>query len=368
MLGISVRILVDELAKRGQRVFIITASRVQGNEYMNLISVFQLPKIPQGFLRTVLTGPYSFYRAIDLFPKVHIVHYHWGAFFHHFPSMITSMFKTKKKKSIMTVRGGGLRLGLQNARMYSLTKKILKQVDRVVAISQGMYDLARMYHVSQRKLAIIPNAVDTQLFNPDANRLSIRKKFDIGDSPLVVSVGFEKIKGMEQLIKSIPNVLSEVSEARFIFIGTDEKRKIELQKLTRKLRVNQATFFVCPAPYYLMPNFIAAADVVATLFSSKVDKGQYVLPNEAGRVHLEAMACGTPVITSVAKELIENGRTGFRVSTDTHEIASAIVKILQDEKLREQMGKNARKLIIKHYSAEVMTERYSKLYEEVADL
>lgn len=365
MQGISVALLVDGLVERGQSVSVLTASKVVSYKHMNKVSIYRLPVIPDGAGRSMLTGLYGFCKAPHLHSSVDVIHYHWASLSPNFSTMIANGPMGEKRPSIMTVRGGGLRSGLQNAIRYSLIKTMLNKVDQVVAVSQGMYDIARMYNVSPKKLTIIPNGVDTALFNPNADGLSVRKNFDIGDCPLVVSVGFEKIKGMEHVIKSIPKVLNEISDVKFILIGTDEKRKIELQTLARRLKVERAVFFVCPAPYHIMPNFFAAADVVATLFSRMIHKGISILPNEFGRVHLEAMACGTPVITSVGKGLIDNGWTGFRVSTDSDDIASTIVRIVQDKKLGKRLGKNARKLIMKYYSVEAMTERYLQLYKEV---
>jgi len=364
MQGISVALLVDGLVRRGQSVSVLTASKVRSYKHTNTISIHRLPIIPHGPGRFILTSLYGFCKALHLHSRVDVIHYHWASLSPNFSTMIANELMGEKRPSIMTVRGGGLRSGLQNAVRYSLVRTMMKKMDHVVAISQGMYSLARMYHVSPNKLTIIPNGVDTTLFNPGVDSLSIRKKFDIGDSPLVASVGFEKIKGMEQLVRSIPMILNEIQDAKFILIGTDEKRKSELQILARKLKVDRAVFFVCPAPYYMMPNFFAAADVVATLFSLMTHKAISILPDEYGRIHLESMACGTPVITSVAKGLIENGVTGFRVSTNVDEIASAIVRILQDRKLKRRLGKNARKLIMKRYSVEVMTERYVQLYKK----
>lgn len=367
-MGLGMLEFPECLAKVGQLVYVITASKFMEKRYTNRICVYQLPKIPEGTGRVLLTGVYSFCKALLLYPNVDIIHYQWAAFSPNFFGMIANVFTSEKKPSIVTVRGGDLRSGLKSAARFSLIKTMLKKVDRVVAVSQGMYNLARMYGVPQRKLTIIPNGIDTALFNLRANGSFIRKKFDIGDSPLVVCAGTEKIKGIECLIQAIPKVLNESSDVKFIVIGIDGRRKMELRMLARRLNVNKSTFFVCPAPYHVMPNFFAAADVVATIFSKPVPGGMYILPNEYGRVHLEAMACGKPVITSVAKGLIENGRTGFRVSTNIDEIASTIAGILHDKKLRTQIGRNASKVIMKHFSVEVMTERYLQLYKEVIDI
>jgi glycosyltransferase involved in cell wall biosynthesis len=63
---------------------------------------------------------------------------------------------------------------------------------------------------------------------------------------------------------------------------------------------------------------------------------------------LEAMACGLPVITSLAagvSEIIRTREEGFvlRDPRDSRELASAVETLATDANLREQMGKQARR-------------------------
>ena len=66
--------------------------------------------------------------------------------------------------------------------------------------------------------------------------------------------------------------------------------------------------------------------------------------------YLEGMSCGLPAIgsTEIAQEVVVEGLTGFRVKPFCHEeLAGKITLLLQDRKLRKEMGKSARRHAVK---------------------
>ena len=80
-----------------------------------------------------------------------------------------------------------------------------------------------------------------------------------------------------------------------------------------------------------------------------------------GMVMIEAMALGCPVISfarGAAPELVVDGETGFLVRT-VEEMVQALPKI--DEIDREA----ARSHVERHFSARVMAENYTRVYEQV---
>ena len=75
------------------------------------------------------------------------------------------------------------------------------------------------------------------------------------------------------------------------------------------------------------------------------------------------MACGIPVVASpigVNKDIIDHGINGFLVETD-EEWYAAIVKLMKDKDLRQQMGNSGRKKVEKQYSLKVWGPRVSKI-------
>jgi len=98
-------------------------------------------------------------------------------------------------------------------------------------------------------------------------------------------------------------------------------------------------------------NFIPILDNIADIF---------VMPSKGGegitRAMLEAMSCGTPVITTNVggnPDAVINGETGFIINVGDYEtLANKILTLLKDSELRRKIGINARKRIINRFSLE----------------
>ncbi len=80
---------------------------------------------------------------------------------------------------------------------------------------------------------------------------------------------------------------------------------------------------------------------------------------------LEAMACGLPVIgasVSGIKEVIKDGDNGVLCGTDPQSIRQAVVSLMENEALKTQLGKNARKTIEESFSLTALKDKELDLY------
>ena len=87
-------------------------------------------------------------------------------------------------------------------------------------------------------------------------------------------------------------------------------------------------------------------------------------------VLLEAMACGTPVVTTATcmiPEIIEHGVNGL-MSNDINELRSYCELILSDEDLAKRLGENARKTIVEKFNANRFAEDWNKLFLEASEV
>lgn len=88
-----------------------------------------------------------------------------------------------------------------------------------------------------------------------------------------------------------------------------------------------------------------------------------------GLIPLEAMACGVPVIAvneGGYKESVIDNKTGFLISRETNELHEKIKKIINNDKLRNNMAKAARENILKNWTWDKSVKRFLKIikYEE----
>jgi glycosyltransferase involved in cell wall biosynthesis len=87
-----------------------------------------------------------------------------------------------------------------------------------------------------------------------------------------------------------------------------------------------------------------------------------VWPEPFGRVAVEAMAAGKPVIASRVgglKDIVVDGKTGFLVKPgDADELAKKINILLDNPKLRDSMGKNGRERAERFYDWNTIIKKY----------
>ena len=211
--------------------------------------------------------------------------------------------------------------------------------------------------IPMEKLIAIPNAIDLSKFeNLESGKL--RRELDLDtDAPILLTVGrLSKQKGVQYLLRAMPEVLSEISNTRLALVGAGEDEE-SLKALARELGIQEAVRFL--GWHAEIPEFLKDADlfVLPSLWEG--------MPN----VILEAMASGVPsVATEVGgtPELVSDGETGVLVPpADSDALARNIIFLLQDRELRIRMGQNALERAKSHFSPEQMIARNERLYAEL---
>jgi len=206
----------------------------------------------------------------------------------------------------------------------------------------------------------ISNGLKTEIFNPNNNGEYLRKIFNLPDKNIVLFAGrINEEKNLDVLIKAIPDVIKEI-DAHFLLVGSGGDYKNWLISLVKQLDVEKYTTFTDFLDYKDYPNIYSIADLFA-------------IPSETelqSIVTMEAVATGLPVVVvnSGALPELASFNNGFVFEPkNSKQMADFIVKILSDEKLRKNMGKNSLKLIKRH-SMESVVEQFEKIYEKVIDL
>ena len=86
-------------------------------------------------------------------------------------------------------------------------------------------------------------------------------------------------------------------------------------------------------------------------------------------VLLEAMSCGLPVVaTNVGgnSDVISSGKNGFLVPPKSPQVLSKVIlKLLDDSKLRKEIGAAARKTIERSYTWDKIADKIQKCYEDM---
>ena len=196
--------------------------------------------------------------------------------------------------------------------------------------------------------------VHTNIFSPGLRPFA-RKALSISEDEIVIALrglsqSNDRFKGISTIIKALSMVTKQRKLTLLIFQNSDSFEVFSSN--CRLLRVGWLTNPIDIA------NCLSAADL-------------FIMPSKAesfGLMAIEAMSCGTPVISSNAGALPEHVRppaTGliFKMG-DSRELADNINYLLDSPKLRKQISVNSRKLVLEEYTFERYVYEHISLYSK----
>ncbi len=373
-LGNHVYNLSYELSLRGHQVTVLTSNRNNiglfkisraGKPYEKItdnFEVYRLKAYPPGipYADTYGIVPSLIKKLMKLNPD--IIHIQSYMRIH---SDITSILgRMRSIPSILTVHSFGdipLRphLGpLMKFYNHTLGKMDLKFASKIIVLTSNAAEYISQFGCDKEKICIIPNGVNCDDFLNMPSPWIFKKDNKI-DGKVVLFVGaLISGKGVQYLIKAMPQVLQECPNIVLIITGGDGGFQDYLIRLSKKVGIENKVLFTGPLYNKKLLEAYSACDV-------------FVLPSKREglpTVILEAMASEKPVVaTNVGgnPEVIEDGINGFLVEYgDEMKLAEKIIYLLKHEDIREKMGKNGRKKV-KDYSWKLIAEETEKVYNEV---
>jgi glycosyltransferase involved in cell wall biosynthesis len=212
--------------------------------------------------------------------------------------------------------------------------------DHVVGVSRTAVAFLRR-HGLKRPATVISNGVPTQVFRPRPRDNELARRLGIPAKPTVLYAGrLEAEKCVDVLIRAVPHVLDRI-DAHFV-VGGNGKNRPSLEQLARRLGVADDISFVGFLEDDEYPWLYSLADVFAIASPAELQSV----------VTLEAAASGLPLVSANAgalPELVRHGRNGFLFGVGRSvELADALVRVLGDATLRDQMGQLSRRMALSH--------------------
>lgn len=261
---------------------------------------------------------------------------------------------------VTTVHGWGVRDTWRAALYRRIDKACLRRYDRVICVSDDLYEECRRVKVPEDRCVVIPNAIDVDEYTRTMSQTAARIKLGLpAERMLIGAVGrLSDEKGFDRLIRAVDRIVKTGTDVGLIIIGEGNQRG-ELEALISNLGLHDRVQL--PGHRTDVIDLYQAMDVFAL---SSLREG---LPN----VVLEAMALETPVVaTRIAgvPSLIEDGRTGRLVEPDNvDQLSAAITDLLKHPERRRQMANAARTVIEESYSFRNRMQKIARIYDELLD-
>jgi len=253
-------------------------------------------------------------------------------------------------------------LGIIASKIFLWVETIFsKFTDRMVALTDGeKNDYIKLSVCPPQKLFKIHSGVDLEQFmQSNGNRVAKKRSLGLDQNSTVIGfVGWLlPIKGPAYLLQAMTHIWPEHPTASLVMVGKGEL-DVDLRAQALKMNANGRIKFLGWREdiHEIMPVF-------DLLVLPSLNEGM-------GRVLVEAMAAGKPVVASEVggiPDLVKHGETGYLVRpADEKALANGIKKLLNDPESARQMGQRGKEYC-RQFSLEAMIQKLEDLYSDLFD-
>jgi glycosyltransferase involved in cell wall biosynthesis len=226
-------------------------------------------------------------------------------------------------------------------------------MDRIITVShKSAEEISLAFKIPQRKLRVVHNGVDTDIF---------RRKDSVLKQPnsLIVIDGENQAKGVRYLLQAMQLLKDEI-EVKLTVVSEGPPNGLYVPSLVNEYGLQDRVTFTGRVDAEELARHYTAAEVavVPSLYEG------------FGFPAAEAMSCGLPVIATKAGALPEvvgdDGESGILVPpAEPDALAASIKHLLTNKLLREKMGQAGRKRVERNFSWKQAAKSIVEVYQEL---
>lgn len=251
---------------------------------------------------------------------------------------------------------------------FQLTKRVLGNAARIFAVSNfTKNEIEKLFEISPDRIEVVYNAIDERFLRghaSPADRELIAQRYQVTYPFLLYAGRISPHKNVVRMIEAFSALKTELErdqaypDLKLIIIGDDLSGNPDLRRTVVRSGVQNDVRFLGFVPIEVLRIFYDEAKVF--IFPS--------LYEGFGLPPLEAMAHGTPVVTSNVSSLPEVvGNAAVLVNPENvFEIMRALHRALTDQALRERIKMRGYQQVTR-FSWESSVRRILQVYGEVAD-
>jgi glycosyltransferase involved in cell wall biosynthesis len=286
-------------------------------------------------------------------------------------------------------------------------QEVLNELPLILVTSNWVKEMYVRDGIKAENIEVLPVGCDTQAFIPfdkkDPKIVAVRESLGISkDQLMILTVGGDAAsKGAQEVMQALAIIDTQAPDWKYVCKvwpqpRTTAQNLLDLQMVSHLGLEKNITYATNTISRNFMPYLIGACDI-------------YAAPSRLegfGMPQVEAGACGKPVIgikamgmldtlihgktaylaevaqKIVVKEVFLGEESGFEEKhkiefefprtvdyrANVQDIAKYLLKLMNDEKLRERMGKTARKHVVEHFDYKVVAKRFVQIIEDKLDI
>ena len=251
-------------------------------------------------------------------------------------------------------------IGVAALKAYLLS--FCRSCDLVVSPSAGMKDVLKDMGIDV-PVDVVPNGVDIKPFLDPVEPLERTEfGFQAQDVILVYMGRLGPEKNLPFLLRSFAGIAQAYDNVQLMLIGVGPA-KADSQDQVKYMGIEGRVRFTGLVPYDQMPRYLALGDAFVTASVTEVHPLSVI----------EAMASGLPVLgidSPGIGDTIQDGVTGYLIpEEDLAAYTAQMVRLVVDQKQREQMSEQARKSVESYAienTTQMMLERYQRVIEDAS--
>jgi glycosyltransferase involved in cell wall biosynthesis len=294
---------------------------------------------------------------------VHIPHLFW------MPRTLPCPYVMTVHDVLEHMYGARDRSTLRRSLHFHLTRRVLRGAGKILAVSKfTRSEIEKLFGIPASHMEVVYNAIDERFLRghaSESDRQILTERYLITYPFLLYAGRISPHKNLVRIIEAFSALKGELEkegkfpDLKLIIIGDELSKHPDLRRTVIRSAVQNDVRFMGFVPIEMLRVFYDAAKIF--VFPS--------LYEGFGLPPLEAMAHGTPVVTSNTSSLPEVvGNAAVLVNPENvFEIMRALHKVLLDQVVREKLKQRCHDQAQK-FSWDTSARQILKIYEEVVGL
>lgn len=363
-------ILLPALYSMGHKVHLLTgAIENEPNFYKYKgVSIYRTPIMDLNWLyKRGLLGLDKEVKGIleDYIDKTNpdVIHVHNMAYF--------SPVHARTLEDISLKKGIPLILTAHNVWDDNLFINLIRDIEwkHIIAVSHFIKRELIGIGFDDRRISVVHHGIDHKLYSPDVDTSDIFKKYPRLNNKIILfhPARMGLAKGCDVSIKAVRIIRNQIPNVLLVLAGT--KNIIDWgagQQKDIAYMIDLVDFFK------LRNNVLIDAFKLEDIPKLYAASSVCVYPSTScepfGLTMLESLASGKPMVvtdTGGMPEIIKDGINGFIVPIKNFEaLASRVIQLLKDDRLRERLGYTGREMIEQNYTKKIVANNTLNVYKK----